>query len=1030
MDFAVLGMLGVTVDSEPIPLGGRRQRATLAMLLSTANRPVSTGQLIEAVWWGQPPRTAADNLRLYIHRLRRLLGESRIVRSPAGYAVVVQDDELDVRRFEALAGRGRSQLAAGDAASASALLREGLALWRGPAYVELAEVPSAQAEAARLEQERLAVIELRFAADLALGRHAALVSELTQQVAVHPLRERLRVQLMSALQRDGRPAEALAVYREGRQVLAEELGLDPGPELVRAQQAILAGDVFELPAVRSEVSAGPPKPFTVELPEPVWTKPSLLPSDVGDFTGRDAELALAYRLLAGPGPSQPASALVVVGAAGMAGLGKTALAVHLGHRLAEEYPDGQLFVNLRGAEAAPVDPGEVLARFLRSMGVDSRAVPVGLVERAERYRSLLAGRRVLVVLDNAASEEQVRPLLPGASSCAVLITSRARLSGIESAQWLDLQEFVPEQAIALLTRMVGRQRVESEPPDAAAIVELCGYLPLAVRIAGARLTARPTWPLAHLADLLRDQRRRLDQLAVGDLEVRASLALSYTGLDPAGRRLFRLLGGFDAADFASWLAAAVLQTSIDVANRSVEALVDAQLLTSVGIDPSGQARYRFHDLVRLYARERAAIEDGAEVIADALASGLGGWLAIAEQMAPKVPGPCFALIHGSARRPPMGADYQKILALDPLSWFDAERPALQSAVRQAAQLGLHEFAFDLAGCLEKYFDVRGMYEDWQATNELAMAACQAAGNLRGEAVMLRGLIDVVTWNTASENETAMGRLHDEGTRLLQMFTRLDEPAGIADALVVCSWGLVARDEFGPALAAAQESLRVASACGHLGGQARAEVAIAVAYFQSLRLPEALTHLAQALNHARELGNPRYVAAVLQFLGIAYLGAEDLATSHRVLMESLAISRTYRDHYTETLSMTVLARLHFIRGDANARETAEAALVLGRQYGMKHHIADALTVLGDLELAAGKPGRAVDRLTEAVELWRTRGWPSYLAAGLESLGRAQAEIDAEAARQVWTEAREIFRGLSRDEKAGELTALIDGLPSAS
>ena len=378
----------------------------------------------------------------------------------------------------------------------------------------------------------------------------------------------------------------------------------------------------------------------------------------------------------------------------------------------------------------------------------------------------------------------------------------------------------------------------------------------------------------------------------------------------------------------------------------------------------------------------------------------------------------------------MDTDYDKILAVDALSWFDAERLALQSAVRQAAQLGLDELAFDLAGCLEKYFDVRGMYDDWRATNELAMAACQAAGNLLGEAVMLRGLIDVVTWNAGSDNESAMGRLHEEGTRLLQMFTRLKEPAGIADALVVCSWGLVARDEFEPALEAARESLEVATSCGHVGGQARAEVAIAVAYGRSLRLAEAVMHLTRALNHARELGNPRYVAAVLQFLGIAYLEGGDLETSHRVLMESLAISRKYRDHYTETLSMTVLARLHFSRGDANARATAEAALALGRQHAMTHHTADALTLLGDLELAAGQPLRAVAHLTEAVELWRTRGWASYLAPALESLGRAQVEVDAKAARQVWTEAREIFREMARDAKVDELTALIEGIRSDS
>jgi len=1025
MKFAVLGALEVTSDAGAIPLGGRRQRATLAMLLSSPNRPVSTDHLLDAVWTGRPPRTAADNLRLYVHRLRRLLGEDRIVRSSGGYAVIVADDELDVERFEAASDRGRSLLAAGDARSASAVLQEALALWRGPAYADLVEVAPVQVEAARLQQQRLAVFEARFDADLVLGRHTVLVPELTQQVAENPLRERLRVQLMLALQQDGRQAEALAVYREGHRVLAEELGLDPGPELARAHQAILTGDVAELMSARAGAEGAllPDLPEPAAVPEPVWPAPSLLPPDIPDFTGRDAELALAQRLLAGPETAAPAPALVVVGAAGMAGLGKTALAVHLGHRLAEEYPEGQLFVNLRGAEAAPVDPGDVLARFLRAMGVDSRSIPVDLVERAELYRSLLAGRRVLVVLDNAASEEQIRPLLPGAATCAVLVTSRARLSGIEGAQWLDLQQFSAEQAIQLLARIASAGRAAAEPAEAAAIVGLCGYLPLAVRIAGARLTARSSWRLAHLVGMLRDERRRLDQLAAGDLAVRASLALSYDGLDEPARRLFRLLGGFDAADFPAWLAAAVLEVRLEEANAQVEALVDAQLLASAGTDPAGQVRYRFHDLVRLYARERAEIEDSEQVSSEALTRGLGGWLGIAERMAPQVPGPCYAAIHGSAIRPPMDADYDKILALDPLSWFDAERVALRSAVQQACALGMDELAFDLAGCLEKYFDVRGMYEDWAGTNEQVMAVCRATGNLRGEAVMLRGLIDVVTWNSADEG--AMGRLHDDGSRLLAMFTELREPAGICDALVICSWGLIAQDQFGSALAAAEEACQAAEATGHLGGQARAEVALGVAYGRSLQMGEAAAHLTQALKHARELGNPRYVAAVLQFLGLCYLEVGDLAASHRVLMESLEISRKYRDHYTEAFSMVVLARLHLKRGDSRARAAAVAALALGRQHAMTHHIADALTILGDVELADGYPTRAVAHLAEAVELWRTRGWPSYLAAALQSLGNALARVDRKAARDAWTEAREIFGQLSQQAKVDELTQLIEG-----
>jgi DNA-binding SARP family transcriptional activator/tetratricopeptide (TPR) repeat protein len=1010
MEFAVLGPLDVRSDAESIRLGGRRQRATLTMLLGTPNHSVPAEQLVEAVWAGRPPRTAADNVRLYVHQLRRLLGEDRIVRSAGGYAVVLERDELDVHRFEDLAARGRELLTT-DVGAASAVLATALGLWRGPAYADLVEVASVQAEVARLEEQRLAVREARFQAELAQGRSSPIIPELNQQVAADPLRERFRVQLMLALQHDGRPAEALAIYQDGRRVLAEELGLDPGPDLVRIHQAVLTGDLAELAVARSgaALSAGEVGPV-----------PALLPPDIPDFTGRDAELALAQTWLTG----RASEALVVVGVAGMAGLGKTTLAVHLAHRLSPEFPDGQLLVNLRGAEAEPVDPADVLARFLRAMGVDSRAIPVDLVERTELYRTRLAGRRMLVVLDNAASEEQVRPLLPGAATCAVLITSRVRLSGLEGARWLDLEQFAPDQAIALLARITRAGRAEAEPVEAAAIVDLCGYLPLAVRIAGARLTARSSWPLAHLVGLLQSEHRRLDQLAAGDLAVRASLALSYDGLPVSVRRLFRLLGRFDAADFPGWLAAAVLDRPLPEANSYLEVLVDAQLLAEAGTDATGRIRYRFHDLVRLYARERAEIEDGVEVSTVALTRGLGGWLAIAERMAPAVPGPCFAPIHGSALRPSL-AGHDDVLALDPLLWFDAERSALRTAVHQACRLGLDELAFDLAGCLEKYFDVRGMYEDWQALNEQVMEVCRAAGNQLGEAVMLRGLIDVVTWSGADESGAGMTRLRDEGSRLLEMFRRLGEPAGTADALVICSWGFTAQDQFEPALASATESLELAQQCGHLGGMARAEVALAVLCWRTQQLGDGLGHLTRGLEHARELGNPRYVASVLQFLGMGYLEAGDLDTSHRVLMESLEISRTYRDHYTETFSMLVLARLQLKRGDAGARSAAEAALALGRQYAMTHHIAEALTILGDLELAAGRPVRAGEYLAEAVDLWRTRGWPSFLAATLEKLGRTLIGVDPPAARRAWTEARDIFAELSQQAKVEEMSQLIEG-----
>ncbi|GFJ77564.1 hypothetical protein Phou_017440 [Phytohabitans houttuyneae] len=370
-----------------------------------------------------------------------------------------------------------------------------------------------EAARARLVERRLTAVEDLADLELELGRAEVVAAEIAPLVDAHPMRERLRVRQMTALYRTGRQVEALQSYRVYRNLLAEYEGLDPGREIAELERMILRADPVPAAAMPTAGEHAP-------------AAPALLPPDIPDFTGRDGPAGELHHLLTA---GRPSSALAVAGVAGMGGVGKTTLAVHVAHLASSAYPDGQLYANLRGAEAVALDPSDVLARFLRALGVDARAIPNDPVERAELYRTRLAGRRVLVVLDNAASEEQVRPLLPGAASCAVLLTSRARLTGVEGARWIDLDVFARAEAIKLLGRVAGDARVAAEPDEAAAIVRLCGGLPLAVRVAGARLTARPTWRLAHLSRMLRDERRRLDRLATGDLEVRASLALSYEG---------------------------------------------------------------------------------------------------------------------------------------------------------------------------------------------------------------------------------------------------------------------------------------------------------------------------------------------------------------------------------------------------------------------------------------------------------------------------------------------------------------------
>ncbi|MFC0529579.1 AfsR/SARP family transcriptional regulator [Phytohabitans kaempferiae] len=990
----MLGPVTVVIRGHRHRIPRAQTRGLLALMLLNLGRRISREGVIEALWGGAAPSTARSQVHNAITVIRGHLadlGAPDVLDSgPSGYELLVEPEQVDAARFGDGVRLARDAVARGNEKEAVRLLRAALGLWTGEPLAD-ATGSFVEAARARLVERRLTAVEDLADLELELGRAEVVAAEIAPLVDAHPMRERLRARHMTALYRTGRQVEALHSYRVYRNLLAEYEGLDPGREIADLERMILRAD---------------PVPVAVSpAPAATLAAPALLPPDIPDFTGRDEPVGELRHLLT---EGRPPSVLAVAGVAGMGGVGKTTLAVHVAHLAAPAYPDGQLYANLRGAEAVALDPADVLARFLRALGVDARAIPNDPVERAELYRTRLAGRRVLVVLDNAASEEQVRPLLPGAASCAVLVTSRARLTGVEGARWIDLDVFARADAVRLLGRVAGEERVAAEPGEAAEIVRLCGGLPLAVRVAGARLTARSTWRLTHLSRMLRDERRRLDRLATGDLEVRASLALSYEGLKPEAKQLFRRLGRFETPDFPAWLAGAVLDESADAAGL-LESLVDAQLVAVSGVDAAGQIRYRFHDLVRLYARECADLEDPPGERISVLAKGFGGWLAIAERMAARVPGPCYAAIGGSAPRPVVELPPEEV---EPLDWFDAERAALLSVVRQACALDLDELAFDLAGCLEKYFDIRGMYGDWSTTNRLVLDACRRSGNLLGEAVMLRGLIDVVTWNSTPEEGDATSRFHADAFRLLEMFDQLGERRGMSDAAVMCSWALTARGAQAEALAYAERALDLAEESDHLGGQARAHVAIAVAYAETRDVEAAIGHLDRALAAARALGNPRYETAVLQFLGIAYREAGELETSGRMLDESLAISRRYRDVYTEVLTMVALARLHLRRGDPRARAAAEASLALGREFNMSHHVADALGALGEIELAAGRAERAVGYLEQSVALWRKRGWLSFLAAALYVLGQAhEANGDATAADRACAEAGEILATLS-------------------
>lgn len=478
MDFEVLGPMRVRNGEQLAQLAAPMHRTLLGVLLMRANMPVPVDVLVDALWAGQRDPRASKNLQVHVHRLRRALGDpTRIRFEHGGYTLHVRAGELDSERFETALTEVTD---ADEPASAVLLLRAALQLWRGEPFGDVADLPLLRAEADRLTERRLSCLAHLYAAELACGHAVTVIPELAQLASRHPMWERLQGLLMTGLYQAGRQAEALEVYHRTRVALTEQLGLEPGRELRRLEHAILTAD----PAL--------------ETPRTPAVAPAQLPADITDFTGR-SDLLATIRHISG---SADRSRTVLIAITGMAGVGKSTLAVHAAHELRAQHPDGQLFVNLRGTEAHPLAPAEALAQFLRSLGVEQSTIPVDVEERAALYRSRLAGRRLLILLDGAAGEAQLRPLLPGTPGCTVLVTSRSRLAGLNGARLVELDVLESDAAVDLLAMVAGPLRVAADPTAAREIVRLCGFLPLAVRIAGARLGARPYWRLNRLeADL-------------------------------------------------------------------------------------------------------------------------------------------------------------------------------------------------------------------------------------------------------------------------------------------------------------------------------------------------------------------------------------------------------------------------------------------------------------------------------------------------------------------------------------------------
>ncbi|MER8058985.1 MULTISPECIES: BTAD domain-containing putative transcriptional regulator [unclassified Streptomyces] len=612
--FSVLGPLGVHRGADVLAAGPPQQQAMLAVLLLSRNKAATACDLLDALWGDRPPGRPMNTIRTYAWRWRKLLEPdparpSVLVARGDGYELAVPDDHVDALVAERLIADAERALRRGEPDTARTLLRRAQDLWRGEPLLGVPG-PFAERQRQRLRGVWLDLLEQRITLDLRGGRTEQCVRDLTELVAADPLRERSHALLMEALHREGKRADALAAFRHARTVLVDELGVEPGPELAALHQSILTGAPPE-PAVRERGRSDDDhdrdhdedKAPTGSRPMP--PPPAQLPPALPDFTGREELLAG----LVGALTEQDRSAPAVVAVSGMGGVGKTSLAVQTAHRVRHAYPDGQLYADLRGNAGRPVAAETVLADFLIALGTDPGSLPEALAARSALFRSAVDGRRLLLVLDDAHDAAQVRPLLPGTPGCAVVITSRTRLSSLPACFQRDLDVLTPIEALRMLARTTDRRRVDAEPVAAREVLDACGYLPLAVRIVAARLAARPGWSIGTLGERLRAEHRRIDELRTGDLAVRATFELGYRQLTPDQATAFRQAALLAGPLVAVSTAAAVLGVPEPDAEDLLESLVDLAVLQT-----PRPGRYRFHDLLRLFARQKSRTRHPAETV--------------------------------------------------------------------------------------------------------------------------------------------------------------------------------------------------------------------------------------------------------------------------------------------------------------------------------------------------------------------------------------------------------------------------------
>jgi DNA-binding SARP family transcriptional activator/tetratricopeptide (TPR) repeat protein len=944
-ELRLLGPLTVCVDGRQIEITSPRERTVLALLALHTERVVSKDALIEAIWADRPPATARTQVAICVASLRRAftgagLAEELITTVHPGYRLNPRAHRLDLAEFRLMVAEAEAAVHARRPAEADQCYTRALGLWRGSALLGVAS-GVVEAEAERLNELRILAYEDAMGVRLELGLHHQAAADLARVVGENPLRESLRGKLMVAQYRCGRRAEALETFAAGRRILVDGLGIEPGPDLQLLHHAILRDDESLASPARprsdggatGQQSAGGPQRAAQDsgveraggcAPTAV---PRELPPDVPVFVGRAAELrALGAMTGREPGVCGPTVGVITGGP----GVGKSGLAVHWARAVAGCYPDGQLFADMDGfvMDRGPASAAEVLGRFLRSLGVAADAIPDEPAERAALYRSLVADRRVLIVLENVHCLLQVKPLLAAGPHASVLITSRNALPDVIALPPVARMRLGPlstPEGLELLRRIVGRERIEADPDGAALLVEHCDRLPLALRIVGARLASKLHWTVRHVIERLADEQGALDELSLGESSLRAGFGVSYRHLGGEAACLLRRLSSLDVPDFQAWVGAALADCTVNRAAALIEQLADAQLVDVSGAGIDGGIRYKLHHLVRLCAREQIAEAERPE-LADAVDRALRSYLALAEQAHRREFGGDYTVLHSRVERPKMEPALVDRLIAAPLDWLEAERMPLLAVIKQAAHVGAEDVAWDLTMSMVSLFETRNYIDDWSRSCEISLAAATASGNAVAQAAMLHDL------GAIALRRRDLGRAIELLDRASGIFRAEGEISGIALTL---------------------RNLSIAERLAGRTAEASAHIDAAI---EGFRVLGDLSSRAHALNNKAQIELDR--------------GETELALA--LAREAVRTSERIREggNRSRAQSLHRLARVELELGRLDeAQESFLRVIALVDGFGDRMGLIHALVGLGEVRLRAGALGEAESTLVEALDLAR-------------------------------------------------------------